>query len=770
MIGKTLSHYRILEQIGAGGMGEVYRAHDERLHRDVAVKVLPAGALADETARKRFRNEALALSKLNHPHIATVFDFDTWDGVDFIAMELVEGQSLEEKLQAGALPEEEIVEIGRQIADALEEAHEQGVVHRDLKPGNISLTAKGRVKVLDFGLARMLQPVSELASTEALTEKHAVVGTLPYMSPDELRGERSDHRSDIYSFGVVLYEMATGGLPFEEEVFTLLTVAILDRAPESPAVRNRKISPGLEAIILKALEKSPGHRYQSAREMREDLERLLSPMSLVPPRPRRSSRAWIWVAGSLAVVAAVAVVLLSWDRSPEIDSVAVLPLENLSGDPEQDYFAAGMTEALITDLAKIGALQVISRSSTQRFKGTDRPLPEIARLLKVDAVIVGSVLRSDDRVRITARLVHAETDRHLWAESYERDLRDVLAIQAEVAREIAGEIQLTLTPEEEARLTRERPVDPAAHAAYLRGRYHWNRRTREDLELGLRHFREAVAKDPHYAAAHAGLADSYNMLSETEYGEIPAREAQAEARHAAEKAVELDGNLAEGHAALGYVLLQQGDEAGAERELERAIALNPSYVTARHYYSVVLCLRGDLDRAIDEVRRALQLDPLSGVVNLNLGRYLYWARRYDDAVAQLRRTLELDPESVNAHFWLGYAYLQKSMPEQAVAAHTKVEDLYPDALDYTYGAVGRKEEARQILSQVEGRETPGPAFAISIVYVGLGENDLALDWLEKSFEREEIGGALHARYDPVFDPLRGEARFQELLRRIKSGD
>jgi TolB-like protein/Tfp pilus assembly protein PilF len=514
------------------------------------------------------------------------------------------------------------------------------------------------------------------------------------------------------------------------------------------------------------------------RELRVDLERLVSPMSLVPPRPKPRSRAWIWAvaAVALAAVAAVAIALvLGGERATEsdpveepirIDSIAVLPLRNLSGDPEQEYFAVGMTEALITDLAKIGALKVISRSSTLRFKDSEEPIPAIAELLRVDAVIQGSVLRSGDRVRITARLIHAETERHLWAESYERALRDVLAIQSEVAREIADQIHHTLTPEERSRLAGERPVDPEAHTAYLKGRYHWDKRTREDLELGLRYFREAIDKDPTFAAAHAGLADSYNMLAESEYGETPDSDASRLARTAAEKALELDEQLAEGHAALGFALMKAGDDPAALKALERAIELNPSYAIARHYYSVILCVAGRLDRAIEEVNRAREMDPLSPSINVNLGRLLYWARRYDDSVAQLRKTAEMNPQSVNAHFWLGYAYLQQAKHDEALAAHQKVADRFPSALAYTSAVLGEAEPARRFLKKAAERTDPGPAYVLSIIHTGLGERDKALEWLERSVEQKESGGALYAQFDPVFDPLRDDPRFQELLRRL----
>jgi serine/threonine-protein kinase len=780
MIGQILSHYRVVEKIGEGGMGEVYLARDERLDREVAIKVLPTGTLADDQARKQFHNEALALSKVNHPHIATVYEFDSHGGVDFIVMELIHGVSLAQRIEEGPLAEAAIAELGGQIAEALEEAHERGVIHRDLKPGNIAIDPKGRVKVLDFGLARVLKPVSDLSTTDKVEESPTVAGTVPYMAPEELRAERSDHRSDIYSFGVVLYEMATGRLPFDDETFTLLLTAILGRAPEPPSAVNAQVSPALETIILKALEKDPGLRYQSAGEMRVDLERLISPLSLIPPQPpaKPRSRARYWLLGGLAAALAAALtvlglVLLGGEETPAIDSLAVLPLENLSGDPEQEFFTAGLTDALTTDLAKIGALKVISRSSTRRFQGTDKPIPEIAGLLDVDAVIVGSVARSGDRVRITAQLVHADTERSLWAESYERGLSDVLILQSELAREIAGEIQLTLTPEEEARLSSVRPVDPRAHVAYLKGRFHWDKRTKRDpqhLENGLKQFQEAIDLDPGYAAAYAGLADSFNMLAESEYGKMPDHEASEKAKAAARKALELDDDLAEGHAALGFALMKDGDQKGAERQLKRAIELNPSSSIAYHFHSIVLCRGGDIEGATAAEKRALELDPLSSNINVNLGRYLYWARRYDDAIEQLRKTLELDQSAIHANFWLGFAYLQKSMHAEAVAAHEKLGPDSPDARGYTYGVVGRREDARREIAHLLEIVPEGSYYAVAVAYLGIGDKEQAFEWLEKSAEDQETGGLLHAQHDPVFDPIRDDPRFQQLLGRLKDSD
>ena len=451
LVGQTLGHYRIAEKIGAGGMGEVYRAHDEHLNREVAIKVLPSGTLSDESSRKRFRNEALTLSRLNHPNIATVHDFDTQAGVDFLVMEYVPGTTLSEKLAAGPLPEKEAARLCVQLAEGLTAAHERAVIHRDLKPGNLRLTADGRLKILDFGLARLVQPVSGDAETETLTQTRAIAGTLPYMAPEQLRGERVDARSDVWAAGVVLYEMATARLPFEGKTSAVLTDQILHGHATSPQRLQPRLSARLADIILKCLEKDAENRYQSAKELQVDLRRLISPTSsasIVAGAPRKRT------------------------RSRRIRSLAVLPLNNFSRDPEQEYFADGMTEALICNLAKLQAVKITSRTSVMRYKGSETPLPQIAAELNVDAVVEGSVMRVGPRVRITAQLIHAASDTHLWAESYDRDFEDVLLVQSEIARAIAREIQVAITPEEAKRLAAHAgstpgPMKPISRAAFI---------------------------------------------------------------------------------------------------------------------------------------------------------------------------------------------------------------------------------------------------------------------------------------------------------------
>ena len=788
MIGLTLGHYRIVEKIGEGGMGVVYRARDEQLDRDVALKVLPPGALADEATRKRFRKEALTLAKLNHTNIEAAHEFGSQDGVDFLVMEYIAGATLAERLAAGALPEKEVLTLGAQIAAALEEAHEQGVVHRDLKPGNIVVTPKGQAKVLDFGLAKLLRPESEMSTTDQLSSSAAVAGTLPYMSPEQLRGKPADGRSDIYAAGAVLYEMATGKRPFREEVATALVDDILHKPPPPPGRLKHDLSPRLEEIILKCLEKEPENRYQSAKELLVDLRRLASPSAVTAvPMPRvtrwrKAARPAAYGAGGAVALVVVLVALniggvrqqlLGRSASPHFESLAVLPLENLSRDPDQEYFADGMTEALITDLSKISALRVISRTSVMQYKGVKKPLPQIARELNVDGVIEGSVQRSGDRVRITAQLIEAATDRHLWAESYERELSDVLALESEVAQAIAGEIRVKLTRPEKLQLASARPVSPAAYEANLKGRYFWNKRTPEGVKTAIEYFQQSIEKDPNYALAYAGLADCYVVP----VNPSPPREKMPKAKAAATKALQLDDTLAEAHTSLASVLSRYDwDWPGAEKEFKRALELNPRYAEAHEWYAAwYLVPMGRLQEAIAEEKRAQELDPVSLIINFELGIVLYYAREYDQAIEQFRKTLELNPNFRQAQTSLAAAYGQKGMYEQAVAGLQKSLTLpggteWPPTragLGYAYGVSGRKDEARKVLNEMKqlARQKYVSAYDVALIYVGLDEKDLAFTWLEKAYEERSFVLS-NIKAEPRMDGLRSDPRFQNLLRRI----
>jgi TolB-like protein/Flp pilus assembly protein TadD len=783
LVGQTLGHYRILEQIGAGGMGVVYRARDEQLERDVAVKVLPTGVLIDDAARKRFRKEALTLAKLNHPHIETVYEFGTSETTDFLVTEYIPGVTLSAKLAARALPEKEVVNLGMQLVAGLDAAHKQGVIHRDLKPSNLRVTPDGHLKILDFGIARLNKPDAEVNYTATTAEPETLAGTLPYMAPEQLRGEQVDERSDIWAAGAVLYEMATGKRPFEAKLSTALINEIIHKPPASPRQIKPNLTPELEHIVLKCLDKDPENRYQSAKELGVDLRRLAVPATSTViaalPRARKTRRRVLAVIGGIAAVALLfAFNVGSWrDRllgggAPHIRSLAVLPLENLSRDPDQEYFADGMTEALINDLSKIGALRVISRTSAMHFKGMRKTLPEIARELNVDGVVEGSIQRSGQRVRITAQLIEARTDTHLWGESYERDLRDVLALQEEVARDIASSVKTKLTPQELASLNSNRQVNPEAHEAYLKGRYFWNKRTEEGLKQGLKYFQKAIDLDPNYALGYAGLADSYVILGENGY--LAPRETHPKAKAAVMKALEIDDSLAEAHTSLAEIMeIHDFDWQGAEREFKRAIELNPGYATAHQWYAFQLSRWGRLEESIAESKRALELDPLSLIINLNLGRMLYHARRYDQALQQLRKTLEIDPNFSWTHFQLGLIYEQKGMYEEAIAEQQKsvssseVNSIRLGALGRAYAVAGKRNEALKVVEQLKAlsKQRYVEPTSIAQVQIALGDKDEAFKWLEKAYQERSIGVPA-LKTDARFDKIRSDPRFQDLMRRM----
>jgi eukaryotic-like serine/threonine-protein kinase len=787
MIGQTLGHYRILEKVAAGGMGVVYRAHDEQLERDVAVKVLPSGTLSDDTARKHFRKEAMALAKLNHPNIETVYEFGTQDGIDFLVMEYVPGKTLADRLARGTLPEKDAIALGIQIASALEEAHERGIVHRDLKPANIAITAKGYAKILDFGLAKLLHPVEE-GTTEVLSDSQAAAGTLPYMPPEQLRGEPVDARADIYTIGAVIYEMSTGRRAFQEDLASRLIDFILHQPPVPPRALNSRISSELEAVILKCLDKDPDRRYQSAKELLVDLRRLQSSPSGVatPPLPPfQRKRIWKGTGYGIAVLMAVLAILaglnagqwrdrlLGRPRIPQVRSLAVLPLENLSGDPAQEYFADGMTDALITELGKIGALRVISRTSVMQYKGGRKPLREIAKDLSLDAAVEGSILRSENRIQITARLIQAKTDTQLWSQSYERDIQDALKLQSEVAQAIADEIRIKLTPQEQARIKATHAVKPQAFDAYLKGRYYWEERTEEGLTKSLQYFREAIKEDPTYARAYAGLADSYATLGNNRF--LAPNESFPKAKAAALKALEIDPDLAEAHASLAFSIWNYDlDWDAAEKEYKRAIELNPGYPTAYHWYAGYLSGMGRHTEAIATIKKARELDPLAPRINANVGLIFYFARQYDEAIEELQRALQMDPSSAAAYFYLGMARSQEGEHQQAVAALEKSRQLLnssPESvleLAFANAVAGNRKEAREMLNRLMGQPNPGyiPALWVARIYAALSENEQAFQWLQRAYE-ERSPQLPFLKVDPRLDTLRPDPRFQDLLRRMK---
>jgi len=749
VVGQRLSHYRVIEKIGAGGMGEVYRAHDEHLDRDAAIKILPPKTFTDQSARKRFHTEALTLSKLNHPGIATVYDFDSQEGVDFLVMEYVPGTTLSEKLAAGPMPEREVARLGTQLADGLAAAHEQAVIHRDLKPGNLRLTPDGRLKILDFGLARLVQPVSGDAQTETVTQTRTIAGTVPYMAPEQLRGEKVDARSDIWAAGIVLYEMATGRLPFEGKTSPAVADHILHTSAASPQRLQPRLSSRLADIILKCLEKDAENRYQSAKELQVDLRRLILPTSAVS-------------------VAAGAV--RKRPRSKRIRSVAVLPLTNFSRDPEQEFFADGMTEVLICDLAKLRGVKITSRTSVMRYKGSETPLPQIAEELNVDAVVEGSVLRVGPRVRITAQLIQAATDTHVWAESYDRDFADVLLVQSEIARAIAREIQVAITSEEAKRLSRARRVNPEAYEAYLKGRFHWYKLSREHLDTALRYFQASLEKDPCDPLAYVGIAAVW--CSRGDCGLVPPLEAFPKAKAAALKAIELDDSLAEAHMSMGMVRAAEWNWDEAVKEYKCASELTPNSAEAHFFLADLLISRGHPEEWKAHVECALELDPLNFFFQCFYGWHLLYLCRYDEAIAELRKALSSEPNLPAAHLRLWGAFYQKGLQEDAMAAAKKFFETLGDkgvveALQCGYSAAGYSGAMRLAAETLTERShsTYVQPTQIARLYAHAGDKDHALEWLEKACE-ERLIAMVHLGVDSDWSFLRGEPRFQDLMRRV----
>ena len=783
MIGQTLGHYRILEKVGAGGTGVVYRARDEQLDREVAVKVLHSGTLNDDTARKHFRKEALALAKLNHPNIGTVYEFDTQEGIDFLVMEYFPGKTLANQLVGRTLSEKDVIALGIQIVSALEEAHEHGIVHRDLKPGNIAITAKGSAKVLDFGLAKLLNPAEE-GPTEAWADSQAGAGTLPYMPPEQLQGQRVDARADIYTIGAVLYEMATGRRAFRDGVVTRLIDAILHQPPTPARALNPRISLELDSIILKCLDKDPGRRYQSAKELLVDLHRLQPTSSGNVALPvqvpfLRGVKKWIVysVAGFLAAAVSLTALntggwrdrLLGRTRAPQIRSLAVLPFENLSGDPDQDYFADGMTEALITDLGQLQALRVISRTSTMRYKSSQKRLDQIAQELHVDAIVEGSVSRSDGLARVTARLVYGPTDTQLWSRTYQRDLQNVFALQADVAGAIVHEIDVTLTPQEKARLAKTPSANFAAHDAYLKGRYHVHQGTEDQLREAKTYFEEAIRIDSNYAPAYAGLADYYWLTNE-----LSPRVAMPRAKDYVQKALALDDGLADAHATLATIKFYgDWDWLGADREYRRAIELNPSDAEAHRVYSGFLSEMGRQDQALGEIRTAQELEPYSAITTLSAGWAFYYARKYDRAIEQCRTVVDLDPHSMSARDCVGSAQLASGAYDQAIALYRTLatssgnDPLRLASLGFAYALSGRRADAKEVITQLNAASKIHyvPASLLAEIHAALGDKDQAFSLLEKAYA-EHDSFLVRLKVEPALDPLRLDKRFEELLHRM----
>jgi serine/threonine protein kinase/Tfp pilus assembly protein PilF len=783
LVGRQLVHYEITALLGEGGMGAVYLARDTKLGRKVALKLLPSYFTRDTDRLRRFEQEACTASSLNHPNILTIYEIGETDGTHFIATEFIEGETLRERMRGAPMKIGEVLHVAEQVASALAAAHEAGIIHRDIKPENIMVRRDALVKVLDFGLAKLTkrQATAVEATTRAMvnTSSEVVMGTLPYMSPEQALGRDLDHRSDLFSLGVLLYEMATGVSPFTGATSSETLDRILHLQPEAISRFNHEVPGELERIAGKCLEKDRERRYGSARELLADLKNPKPDLEVGARvvesqeswRRLLTSRRWLAIAAPVLLLVAMLSYLLLFRGAPtanfpEIKSVAVLPLANLSGDPAEEYFADGMTEALISNLARIRALRVISRTSVMRYKGSSKLLPEIARELNVDGVIEGSVQRSGERVRVTAQLIHAAADAHLWARDYERDLTDVLKLQSEVARAVADEIRVQVTPEERARLASARRVNPQAHEAYLLGRYHLGKPNEQDLKQAIEYFERATEIASDYAAAYAALSNAW--LERGIFGKTDFKEAELPARAAALKAIELDEQLAEAHIALANIKhFYDWDWVGAEQAVRRALDLDPGSLDAHFYYGVLLMHLGRHDEAIREGEIAARLDPLSSSTQSSLGRFLYRARRYEEALPHLTRAVKLEPRNVGATSRLGEVYGQLGRYDEAIATFERMRELTPEAEDLfqaeiarVYALMGRQREARQIISRVKGN-----VVVIARVYAALGDKDEAFRILEKAIEERRML-LVQVKEDPPFENLHSDPRWKVLLRRM----
>jgi serine/threonine-protein kinase len=787
MIGKDISHYKILEKLGEGGMGVVYKAHDLKLDRFVALKFLPREISVGEEEKARFLQEARAASAVMHPNVCVIHDIQEHEGQQLIVMEYVDGKTLRQMVPIQKT--QTAIDYAIQTGEALQEAHSKGVVHRDVKTDNIMVNSKNQIKVMDFGLAK-------LKGSLKLTRTSSTVGTLAYMAPEQIQGGEVDARSDIFSFGVVLYEMLTGQLPFRGEHEAAMMYSIVNEPPESLIKQRPDVSAEVERIVNRALEKDPEDRYQHVDDMVSELRRVKKQSSKVSrtlladketpdsskvpqtsqviSSPKRKNRLPI-IFGILAGVILLGIASYFEFFAPHksIDTLAVLPFVNAAGDPNADYLSDGITESLINGLSQLSNLTVISRNSVFRYKGKEIDAQNAGKELSVKAVLTGRVTQRGDNLIISTELVDVSNNSHIWGEQYNRKLADIFSVQEEISKQICEKLRVKLAGEDTAKLTQRHTENTEAYGLYLKGRFYWNKRRGADLQTAVDYFNQAVEKDPNYALAYAGLASTYVILNE--YAAIPAKDIIPKVAAAAKRATELDPTLAEPHAVLGLMNTNfEWDFDGAEREFRTAIELNPNYPTVHHWYCISLLDQGRFEESLREIKGAQRLDPLSPIINLNVADVLALMGRHDQAIEQYKKTLELDPNLPGGHQYLGLSFALAGRFDEAISELQKAREIVGadnffalGDLGYVYAKAGKKEAARKTLNHLLEFSKKGASVsaAIAAVYAGLGEKDEAFEWLEKAYLERNFRLS-QLKIDNEYADLRGDPRFHELLKKI----